>query len=61
MQRFMSGIGFSHIDDGWVWFGESPLLSKEGQPRSGGVVCSKMRSHLVEAAKRSLLIGTVRL
>ena len=26
-----------------------PLLSKEGQARSAGVVCSKMRSHLIDA------------
>jgi hypothetical protein len=62
MQRFMSGICFSYIDDGWVWFGGSPLLSKEGQPRSGGVVCSKSRSHLIDAREALLLlIGTVRL
>jgi hypothetical protein len=42
-------------------FCDIPLLSKEGQPRSGGVVCSKTRSHLMMIAKRSLSIGTVRL
>ena len=37
-----------------------PLLSKEGQPRSGGVVCSKRRSHLIDAREALLLlIGTV--
>src|SRR5215467_1294242 len=48
MLRSASGKGFSHIDDNQVWFSDSPLLSKEGQPRSGGVVCSKMRSHLID-------------
>jgi hypothetical protein len=56
MQRSTSGTGFSHIDDGWVWFGNSPLLSKEGQPRSGGVVCSKRRSHLIDV-REALLVN----
>jgi hypothetical protein len=56
MQRSTSGTGFSHIDDGWVWFDDNPLLSKEGQPRSGGVVCSKRRSDLIDA-REALLIN----
>jgi hypothetical protein len=31
-----------------------PLLSKEGKPRSGGVVCSKRRSHLIDAREALL-------
>ena len=37
-------------------FGAIPLLSKEGQPRSGGVVCSKSRSNLIDA-REALLIN----
>ena len=33
-----------------------PLLSKEGQARSAGVVCSKMHSHLIDA-REALLIN----
>jgi hypothetical protein len=39
-----------------AWFGAIPLLSKEGQARSAGVVCSKMRSHLIDA-REALLIN----
>src|SRR5215467_11474956 len=56
MLRSASGKGFSHIDDNQLWFSDSPLLSKEGQPRSGGVVCSKMRSHLIDG-REALLIN----
>ena len=38
------------------WLGANPLLSKEGQARSAGVVCSKMRSHLIDA-REALLIN----
>jgi hypothetical protein len=48
--------GFSRIDVGYAWIGDSPLLSKEGMPRSGGVVCSKLRSHLINA-REALLIN----
>ena len=34
----------------------TPLLSKEGQARSAGVVCSKTRSHLLDA-REALLIN----
>jgi hypothetical protein len=34
----------------------NPLLSKEGQARSAGVVCSEMRSHLIDA-REALLIN----
>jgi hypothetical protein len=33
-----------------------PLLSKDGQARSAGVVCSKSRSHLIDA-REALLIN----
>jgi hypothetical protein len=31
-----------------------PLLSKEGKARSAGVVCSKMRSHLIDVREAPL-------
>src|SRR5215467_5559817 len=34
----------------------NPLLSKEGQARSAGVVCSKSRSHVIDA-REALLIN----
>jgi hypothetical protein len=34
----------------------NPLLSKEGQSRSAGVVCSKTRSHLIDV-REALLIN----
>ena len=37
----------------------TPLLSKEGEPRSGGVVCSKLRSDLINA-REALLINRYR-
>jgi hypothetical protein len=36
-----------------------PLLSKEGMPRSGGVVCSKLRSIPI-GAREALLMKSVR-
>src|SRR5690242_10417913 len=33
-----------------------PLLSKEGQARSAGVVCSRTRSHLIDA-REALLVN----
>ena len=38
-----------------------PLLSKEGQARSAGVVCSKMRSHLIDAREALLITRYFRL
>ena len=38
----------------------NPLLSKEGQARSAGVVCSKSRSILIDAREALLLIGAPR-
>src|SRR6476469_8405794 len=34
----------------------NPLLSKEGQARSAGVVCSKLRSHLIDV-REALIIN----
>jgi hypothetical protein len=39
-----------------VWFSPIPLLSKEGQARSDGVVCSKSRSLLMDV-REALLIN----
>ena len=33
----------------------NPLLSKEGQARSAGVVCSEMRSHVIDAREAPLI------
>jgi hypothetical protein len=48
-------LGFNGFG-GFGGFEIIPLLSKEGQARSAGVVCSKMRSLLIDA-REALLIN----